>query len=447
MLATPRLALGRVVTYAAPAAAVGFMVFLVQMYLMKYATDVLGVSPAAMGLIFVVSRIWDAVSDPLAGYLSDATRSRWGRRRPWLVFSALPVAVIYVLLWNPLDALGSTGVAIWLGVAVVLFYTGFTAFDVPHSALGAELTPNYRDRNRIFGVRRVCFGLGALAAIAAMSILAGAVDAPAARRAALGVSIAAGGLAALLMLYTGFRVHEPEEHQGRGAQRPFTAWVDIVKNRHARLLLTVFATQQLGVGALSIITPYYAQYVLGSATAVGTILGAFMVASIASVPLWVALGRRFEKKTLLIVSMSTIALAIGSLVFVGEGQVWLAAGFAALGGVAGGGTDVFFPSVQADVIDYDEYVTGERKEGVYFAGWAFAAKSAGALAGGITGVALQLSGFEPNAAQSESARQAIVFLMGGLPLFFWSTGLLLFLRFDFDERAHARIQREIEARR
>jgi GPH family glycoside/pentoside/hexuronide:cation symporter len=447
MPATPRLAFGQVATYAAPAAAVGFMVFLVQMYLMKYATDVLLIPPAAMGLIFVVSRVWDAVSDPLAGYLSDATRSRWGRRRPWLVFSALPVGAIYVLLWNPLDSLGSTGVVLWLGVAVVLFYTGFTAFDVPHSALGAELTPNYRDRNRIFGMRRVCFGLGALAAIAAMSAMAGAADAPAARRAALVVSLAAGGLAALLMLYTGFRVHEPPEHQGRGAQRPFSAWLDIVKNRHARLLLTVFATQQLGVGALSIITPYYAQYVLGSATAVGTILGAFMVASIASVPLWVAAGRRFEKKPLLLVAMTTIALAIGSLAFVSEGQVWLAATLAAVGGVAGGGADVFFPSVQSDVIDYDEYVTGERKEGVYFAGWAFASKSAGALAGLITGVALQLSGFEPNAEQSESARRAIVGLMGGLPVFFYTVGLLLFLRFDFDEQTHARVQREIEARR
>lgn len=446
MLATPRLAFGQVATYAAPAAAFGFMMFLVQMYLMKYATDVLLIPPVAMGLIFGVSRIWDAVSDPLAGYLSDATRSRWGRRRPWLMFSALPVGAIYLVLWNPPAALDEVGVVLWLGVAVVLFYTGFTAFDVPHSALGAELTPNYRDRNRIFGMRRICFGLGALGAVAAMSLLAGAADASAARQAAFVVSIAAASLAAVLMIYTGVRVHEPPEHLGRGAQRPFSAWLDIVRNRHAFLLLAVFATQQLAVGALTIVTPYYAQYVLGSATAVGTILGAFMVASIASVPLWVAAGGRFEKKTLLIVSMSGIALAIGSLVFVGEGQLLLAAVLAALGGVAGGGTDVFFPSVQSDVIDYDEYVTGERKEGVYFAGWAFASKTAGALAGVLTGVGLQLSGFEPNAEQSESARQAIVLMMAGLPVFFYSVGLLLFLRFDFDESAHARIRAEIDAR-
>ena len=95
------LPLATLLIYAAPTAGVGFMMIFTGFYLMKFSTDVLGISPAIMGLIFLISRVWDAISDPVAGTLSDRTRSRLGRRRPWLLAGALPVGIIFALMWAP----------------------------------------------------------------------------------------------------------------------------------------------------------------------------------------------------------------------------------------------------------------------------------------------------------------------------------------------------------
>ena len=107
---------------------------------------------------------------------------------------------------------------------------------------------------------------------------------------------------------------------------------------------------------------------------------------------------------------------------------------------------MLLPSIQADVIDYDEYQTGERKEGVYFSVWALAAKSAGALAGALLGVLLAGAGFLPNAEQSAEARFAIRLGVAGVPVACYALGTLVFLAFRLDRRAHAQIAEELLAR-
>ena len=102
-----RLPLSVILTYCLPTVGCGFMFLLVGLYLMKFATDVLLIAPAAMGTIFGLSRIWDAISDPIAGYLSDRTSHRSGRRRPWIFVSMLPIGLAYWMLWSPPEALSA----------------------------------------------------------------------------------------------------------------------------------------------------------------------------------------------------------------------------------------------------------------------------------------------------------------------------------------------------
>ena len=149
-----------ILVYAAPTLGVGFMFFFVNTYLMKFATDVLLITPATMAVIFGISRFWDAVSDPVAGYLSDRTRTRLGRRRPWLLVGAVPVGLVFVLIWSPPADLAGDALAIWMGTLIVLYYTGLTVVMMPHDSLGAELSIGYHDRNRVFGWRRFFFGIG-----------------------------------------------------------------------------------------------------------------------------------------------------------------------------------------------------------------------------------------------------------------------------------------------
>ena len=160
-----------ILSFCAPTFGVGFMFFLVGLYMTPFATDVLLISPGAMGAIFLVSRLWDAISDPIAGFLSDRTESRLGRRRPWIAASIIPICVVYMMLWSPPETLQSGALVGWMAICVIGFYTAMTVFIVPHTALGAELTDSYHDRTRIFGFRHVIWTLGSVAAVGGMQLI------------------------------------------------------------------------------------------------------------------------------------------------------------------------------------------------------------------------------------------------------------------------------------
>jgi len=438
-----RLPLATLVTYAAPGLGFGFMMMLVSTYFMKYATDVLAIPAATMGAILLLSRAWDAVADPVAGYVSDRTRTWLGRRRPWLLAGALPLALGFALAWSPPASLAPPALAWWTGGAVLLFFTSLTLCRMPHEALGAELSRDYHERNRVFGVKRALFGVGTLLVFPALSELGEASDP---RASALRLAVAASGATALLLLVTGFAIREPAAHQGRGAAKPLAAVRDVLANPHARRLLFVSFLQQVATGTVTTAAAYHTQYVLGDPGAFPLLLGCFFVASLASIPLWLRLGRRFEKKPLLVVSMAGVGGILGAMFAVGEGDHALLFSLAAAGGCLAGGLDVIMPSLQADVIDVDELRTGERKEGVYFAGWHLAEKLALGVAAAVTGLALAASGFVPNAEQAAPALLAMRLLLSLFPLVCYSAGALLFLRFGLDRAAHARVQRALAER-
>jgi GPH family glycoside/pentoside/hexuronide:cation symporter len=126
--------------YALPVAPATFLFVLTIVYFIKFGTDVLLVSPGAIATIFGLSRIWDAVSDPVAGFLSDGTRLAFGRRRSWILGSALPMALTALMVWSPPQGLEGMGLVVWLAIGIFGFSTASTAFEVPHNALGADLS-------------------------------------------------------------------------------------------------------------------------------------------------------------------------------------------------------------------------------------------------------------------------------------------------------------------
>jgi sugar (glycoside-pentoside-hexuronide) transporter len=434
----------RLVAYAAPGAGFGFVTLLVGTYFMKYATDVLAIPAAAMGAILLGLRAWDAIADPVAGYLSDRTRTRLGRRRPWLLAGALPLAVSFALLWSPPAALAEGGRIAWVAAAMLLFFTALTVCRMPHEALGAELSRDYHERNRVFGVKRALYGAGALAVFAALARIGAADDA---RAAAFAVAALAGAVTAALLILAGLAAREPAAHAGRGASRPLAAARDVLANPHARRLLAVSLLQQLAMGTVTTAAAYHAQYVLGDADAFPQLLGCFFVASLVSIPCWIRVARRAEKKPLLGVAMVGTGALLACMFAVGPGDCALFFALAAAGGFVGGALDVLMPSLQADVIDWDELRTGERKEGVYFAAWHLAEKLAMGIAAAVTGLALAASGFVPNQPQGEGAVLAMRLLLSLFPLVCFTAGALCFAGFGLDRAGHARVQRELDAAR
>ena len=439
----PALPLGQIVSYGTAAVGVTAMAFINALYLFKYSTDVLLIAPGVMGLLYGASRIWDAISDPIAGHLSDRTQSRLGRRRPWMLAGALPVGLVFVMLFSAPRSLGPTALTAWMCVAVLLFYTAMTIFSMPHDSLGAELTSSYHDRNRVFGIRRAAFGLGSLPVFAALTWLAGLDDPRAVMPA---VALVAGVVTAGLMLFTGARIRERLDYRGRGSESVVSALRDVVGNPHARSLLIVFFIQQVGIGSIMFMAAYYCEYLLGVPEALGWLMGGLFLASLLSIPVWIALGRRFEKKSLVLVAMVVVGAALASMGFLGKGDLEMLGVIAIVAGICVGGLDVLLPSIQADVIDSDELATGERKEGVYFAAWAFANKTASGIAGAIAGFLLASTGFAPNAEQSEETLFAMRMLMSGIPVVCYGVGVAAFARFGLSESKHREIRRALDER-
>ena len=436
-----RLPLGALVNYNLPAVGVGFMFFFTTLYWMKFSTDVVLIPPVVMGVIFALSRILDAITDPLAGYLSDRTTSPAGRRRPWMLGAIPFIALAFYMMWNPSPSLTPTGSILWMGAGVMLFYTAMTAFNVPHTSLGAELTNSYHERSRIFGFRHAAWTLGALIALVAMHQLIVASDA---RPVAFTVSAIAIAATAALILWLYFSIRERPDYQGRGERNPFTAFGDIFRNPHAVLLLLAYGIENVGAALVGALTPYIAEYIVGTPELTVFYILAYLIPSAFSVPLWLPVSRRIGKKRLWLIALFTSGLGFGGMFFLQEGSVMLYTLLAVVCGFAAGAGAVMAPSIQADVIDYDEYRSGKRKEGAYFATWNFIYKSATGLVLMLTGFVLSASGFVPNAEQTDATKLALLSLYALFPLLCYSTGALIFTRFAFTEQAHAQIRAALD---
>ena len=157
--AEERVPASTIVIYSIPQLGVGATFFMIGLYYMKFATDELAIGPGVMGVIFGLSRIWDAISDPIVGYLSDRTVARMGRRRVWMLASIPALVVFTIMLWSPPAWLEGPGLILWVATALFLSYTAVTVYGIPHEALGAELAQSYHARTPIFGLRHVV-GMG-----------------------------------------------------------------------------------------------------------------------------------------------------------------------------------------------------------------------------------------------------------------------------------------------
>jgi GPH family glycoside/pentoside/hexuronide:cation symporter len=441
--AEERVPTGRILVYSSPVMGVFMAGMLVNFYLLKFSTDVLLVGPAVMGSILLAARVWDAVTDPAVGWLSDRTRTRLGRRRPWFLASAVPFGASAVMLWSPPSSLEGAALTVWIGAAVFLFYTAFTTFRVPHMALGAELSRGYHDRTRVFGIMQAVESIGMLAAAGALTMLERSDDPRAFARL---LSVGMGLFAAVLMAAAASALREREEFQGRGGRNPWRSFGDVLVNPHSRILIGVFFLEQLGFTALVVLLPYLSDYVLDTKGSTGIYLFGAIGAGMLSIPLWIVVSRRFGKKKVWIWSVAVKTGLFGAIFFVGKGDLVPLTIVTICFGLMNGCGSVVGPSLKADVVDWDESHTGERKEGSYFAAWTFVQKGAGGVAVWAIGLMLAVTGFVPNAPQSEGTLFGMRLLASALPFVLHLGALALIARFALDETEHRAARTRADAR-
>ncbi len=449
-----RTPFGITIAYGMPAIGAGYMYLLMSLYVMKFSTDVLLIAPAVMGVIFSISRIWDAVSDPIAGYLSDRTTFNFGRRRTWILVSFIPISLGFLAVFSPPESIQGQSLDLWMLIAILSFYSAITLLNVPHMALGAELSEDYHERTRLFGIRHIGFTLGSILALVSMSLLISEENSSDGnvRELARNLAFFAIGAMSLMIFYAVSRLKENPEFQNRVNKNPFKAFRDVWVNPHARILIAVLFIENIGGAVIGVLTLYVTQYIVEAPAWAPLIIFAYMLPSALSVPLWIPLSRKFGKINLWVFSLAFTGISFGGIFIipflesVNDRLIVMFAG-AFLGGMAAGCGGAIGPSVKGDVIDYDEYLTGERKEGSYFAALNFVFKTATGIMLLVTGFVLQFSGFIPNQPQTMEVKIALISLYGLVPLVFYSLGAyLLYSKFKFGEKEHTAIKQQIQDR-
>lgn len=431
--------------FSVPVAAMSMVFTPFGLYWMKYGTDVLLVAPGALGVIRFLASLWDAVSDPLIGNLTDRTKTRWGRRRPWIVIGAVPLALTYVLVWSPPASLEGFGLVLWIGVAYLLYETASTAVFVPYQALGFEISEGHHDRTRVFAWQKLIGAAGSAGGLLVLYLLLNASDK---RAMAFDLAVVAGICIAAAMVYAARTVPERESYQERGSASITRAFSDVFHNPHARIFLAASTIEAFGIAIVPGLVMYVLDDVLGDESSIYTILAIYMGLQFGLIPLWVRLSHVVGKKTLWLSGMgvSTLGFAITTMIEPGAYGAMYASIICLAVGL--GISTVIAPSVTADIVDADELRTGQRKEGSYAGVMNFIRKLGLSLAAVVAGFGLELSGYDPQAeVQSQSVQTAIVWMAGGIPFFCYTIGAILFARFGLTTQEHARIRRELAKRR
>ncbi len=431
--------------YALPSLGTSFLITLLTAMFMNFGTDVLLVSSVWLGSIILACKAWAAIADPLTGYFSDRTRSRFGRRKPWVVAAAPILAVTTLGVWSPPQALFGMPLMAWLAVAALGFYTAYTLYEIPHLALGAQLSYDAETRGRLYGTRQLLRGVGMFLAFGIGSMLL--KNLATARATAHLMALAFGGFTAVsLVLGMWLLPAEIQHTTWRPPPNPLRALQDVWRNRNARIILLVYFIEMMGIGGTATVTPYMLRYVLSRPDLMLPMMACYGVPSVVSIPLWVWLGGRFEKRNIWLFAMMMAVVGFAMLLFVSAGR-WLLMGIGVLlGGTAMGCGQSLGIAVQAEIVDADELETGERKDGSYFAAWAFVSKVGGAIMVWIVGVSLAWSGYVPKQEQTELVKDTLRCLMGGVPALSFAIGALIFREFSLNRAEYARIRAELDRR-
>ena len=328
------------------------------------------------------------------------------------------------------------------------------AVFLPHMALGAELSTDYHERSRLFGVRHIFYILGSILSFGAMYLLINEEFSPDGnvRLLARDLAFVAIAIMVVLVIYAVVVLRERPEFQNRQQGGPLQAFRDIWGNPNARLLITVTFIENVGSAAIAALTLYISQYVVGAPAMAPLIILAYMIQSSLFVPMWIPLSKRYGKIKVWMAGMVMTGVSFGGMFVLPfldtlDERLMVIIVLAFFAGLANGCGGTLGPSVQGDVIDFDEYQTGERKEGSYFAAWNFVYKSALGVMLLLTCFVLDFAGFVPNQEQTMQVKLAMVSLYGLFPLVCYTIGAILFSRFKLDEEAYEVIRTELDARR
>lgn len=386
----------------------------IEVYLIFFYTDVFKLSAAAVGTMFLVTRIFDAFTDPAMGAIADRTNTRFGKFRPYLLWMALPMAVAGVLTFTTPD-LDDSGKLIWAYATYMLMMLVYTSINIPYSAMLGVITSDGKTRTTLSSFRFVgAFSGGIIVTYSTPKL----VEYLGAGNDILGwqLTMVVYGVLAAILFITSFlstqeRVKPPVNQQS-------SVWNDLSNLKMNKPWLVLFALGFIVILTISLrnaAATYYFKYYLEKPDLMGSFLTATMVAyalGAASTPL---LSRFFDKRALFQVLMVSVGVLSIALFFVDKTSVTTVYVLGILISLVLGPKSPLVWSMYADTADYGQWKTGVRSTAMIFAAATFSLKLGGAFAGAIIGWLLAYMGYAANQTQTASSTLSIVLLMSVIP--------------------------------
>lgn len=419
-------------------------------YLPPYYAQELGLGLPLVGAIFMLSRIWDAASDPLIGALSDATGGRFGRRKPWMAAGAPLFAIATVAIFAPSLLRVRPGAA-WLAAWLAVFYLGWTMIQIPLSAWAGQLSVQYHQRSRVQAFVQVASASGLLSVLvlpAVLDHLATAAHRPASgelKTLGMGGFILATLIPALgLALWL---VREPPA-PAVGAPRA-RLWSALPQLLREPLLLRVLASDfavTLGQSIRASLFVFFVSAYIGRPDLAASLFLLQFIFGVFAGPIWLKLGYRLGKhRTVIAAELLQAAINLG-LLAVQPGQLALLVALSVTQGLAQGSGNLMLRAVVSDIADKQRLETGQDRTALFFSVFSLAGKSATAVAVGVALPLVAALGFHPGRMNTPFALDALKLVFAFGPALAHLASAALMAGFDLDEARHGEIRRALAAR-
>jgi glycoside/pentoside/hexuronide:cation symporter, GPH family len=418
-------------------AAIPMAIFIPALY-----TRDLGLSLGAVGTILIIARWTDVLTDPVIGFLSDRTRSRWGRRRPWILLGAPIMLLSIVQLFTPQPNVTTIYFAGW----TITLWLGWTLVAIPYYAWGAELSADYHERTRIATWRTLCGVGGTLTTIAAPLLSAQLFG----YGNALGESLTIVAGAAVAVAIVGFillltRVPEPPPMEVRRI-----AIMDgfrlMWRNGPFKRLMIAFVLGGIGPAMAAPLYIFYVNHVIQFDLAASMILLVFYTGNLLGVLLWGTLAQRVGKRRAWMTGMSLMIFSQPFYLLLGPGDLIPMMCILFVGGLSAGSFVALPSAMKADVIDIDRLQSGEDRTGLFFSSWSLAQKAIVAWATGFALLILEFADFQPSGENGPTQIWALKMAFAGIPTLCYAAAVLVIRPYPITEERHALVLKQLAAR-
>jgi glycoside/pentoside/hexuronide:cation symporter, GPH family len=414
-------------------------------YILNFYVDDLGLSAGLAGTAYLLARIFDMVTDPLIGFLSDRTHTRWGRRRPWML-AGMPIMMLGAyMLFFPAAAYGGPNISIlyftgWMAV----LWLGWTMVLIPYYAWAAELSPDYHERSKITSWRTA---LGLVANVVSkliptLALIFYGIGGTPAVVEMIGVAL----LIILPISITLTITQVPESKNYVPAAMPVMKGLRLMmKNGPFKQLISAFFINYIGTAISTAVIIFFIRGVLHEESAGIAVLLAYYLISLASIPFWLWLSKRIGKSRTWITGLLIFSCINPLYLLLGPGDInWMIPIIAATG-FCGGTFHTMTNSMKADVIDLDTLKSGENRAGMYFATWSMAMKISLALGPGLALWMLGAFGYQHGTTDPDALLALRLVYALAVPVFFTAAALIVW-NYPITEERHLRMRAALERR-